>query len=201
MIKILETPAVYIAFQRLVGGAKMREVCLDLLALQAGERVLDIGCGPAYYFDRLPKVDYFGFDTASEYIAYARRNFGDRGKFFDEPYTEAHAQELAPFDAVMLMGLLHHLSDQEASSLLGLVARSLQPSGRAIALDTTVHPGQSWFERKLSLGDRGEYVRSPEAFVALAEPHFGVVDAKFPPPSWVPDCHWIMELRSPRSNG
>ena len=45
---VLRSPLIYIAFQRLVGGHYARGVCLQIIDLQPGERVLGIGCGPAY---------------------------------------------------------------------------------------------------------------------------------------------------------
>ena len=47
-------------------------------------------------------------------IAVARARFGEHGRFFAEPYTDAHRRELAPFDKVLLLGLLHHLGDADA---------------------------------------------------------------------------------------
>lgn len=198
MKSILETPLVYVAFQKLVGGAKMREICLAMLAPKPGERILDVGCGPAYYLNDLPKVEYFGFDTEGRYIEHARARFGDRATFYNEEYTRQHAARLGKFDGILLMGLLHHLDDATAHELLAVAADSLRPGGRVVALDTTVHAGQSWWEHKFAMGDRGEHVRSPEAFSALGKAHFSDVQGQLRPRgSWVPDCHWIMTLRSP----
>lgn len=198
MKAILSSPQVYVAFQRLVGGARMREICLGMLDPKPGERILDVGCGPAYYLNDLPPVEYYGFDTATRYIEHAQAKFGDRGTFFAEEYTRAHADRLGRFDGILLMGLLHHLDDSTAHELLSVAADSLRPGGRVIALDTTVHAGQSWWENKFALGDRGEYVRTPEAFTALAKAHFSDVQGELRPKgSWVPDVHWIMTMRSP----
>ena len=160
---VLGHPAVYIAFQRLVGGAAAREAGLQALAPRAGERVLDVGCGPAYYLDRLPSCEYHGFDTDRRYVEWARQRFGHRASFHAEEYGEAHRQALPKFDAVMLMGLLHHLDDAAAGGLLDLVARSLAPGGRVVTLDTVHFQGQSTFSRWLADHDRGEHVRPERA--------------------------------------
>lgn len=197
MRSILESPQIYVAFQRLVGGAHMRELCIRMLEPKPGERVLDIGCGPAYYLNDLPPVEYYGFDTNQRYIDRAKHKFGRKAQFFCEHFTAEQARTLGKFDGVMLMGLLHHLDDAYASGLLQLVASVLKPEGRVIALDTAVHDGQSWFERKFALGDRGEHVRRPEQFDALARRWFASVEGQLPPKSWVPSVHWIMTLKSP----
>src|SRR5690606_33354383 len=58
---LLSHHALYTGLQRAVGADRLRFRCLDELDLRPGECVLDLGCGPAYYLDRLPSgVRYFG---------------------------------------------------------------------------------------------------------------------------------------------
>ena len=132
---LLANVPLYVALQRGVGADRLRYRCLDELDLQPGQVVLDVGCGPAYYFGRLPEgIRYYGFDTSQKYIDWARKNFGDRGEFRTEIFGEEHVKELPPVDAVMLLGLLHHLSDQQARELLSLAGRALAPGGRVISV-------------------------------------------------------------------
>jgi len=176
----------------------MREATIDALALAKGEAVLDVGCGPAYYLHLLPPCDYFGFDTDSRYIAYAREHYGDRGRFYDEPYTKARAATLPKFDAVLLMGLLHHLADTESHSLLDLAVESLAPGGRVVTLDTVLFQGQSRLSRFLAARDRGKHVRTPEAFLALAGQHFCSVESQTMGDTWrSPSAYFLMKLSDP----
>ncbi len=192
-------PAAYVLSQHAVGANVARDLAIEALALTAGQRVLDIGCGPAYYFDKLPRCDYFGFDTDPISIAHAKRRFGDRGRFFGEPYTEARRNELPPLDRIMLMGLLHHLDDAACDGLLDLVARSLAPGGRVATLDTVLFEGQSTFSRLLAKNDRGDFIRYPEAFLALARRRFGNVEHRIIGDTWrIPFSHFLMVLSEPR---
>jgi SAM-dependent methyltransferase len=192
----------YVLGQQLVGGDRARADCLAELAPQPGERILDIGCGPAYYFGLLPACEYFGFDTNAAQIAVARARFGDRARFFDEPYTAAHRERFGPFDKVLLLGLLHHLDDASASDLLGLVARSLKPGGRVVALDTPLFDGQSRLSRFLAKNDRGEYVRRPEEFQALAATWFERIESRLLGDKLLmPSAFFLMTLSGPRTSG
>jgi SAM-dependent methyltransferase len=158
-----------------------------------------VGCGPAYYLDRLPEVDYHGFDTSPEYVAYAKRRYGDRGRFHCEILTEAHLPTLPRFDAVLLFGVLHHLTDTQCAQLLDLAARGLADGGRVISVDPTLHPGQGRISRWMSENDRGEHVRTPEDFDALARGSFGEVRAEIlDTVSRVPASHYMMVLTAPR---
>ena len=195
MRALLSLPSVYLGFQALVGGTKMRSLCLALLEPEPGQRIADIGCGPAYYLAELPAVDYHGFDTDARYIDHARKRFGSRGRFYVEPFTHVHADALGPFDRVLLMGLLHHLTDSECAALLSLLSRCLRPGGRVVTLDTVLHDRQGSMERWLARNDRGRYVRSPSGFEALAKSHFSDVQGTLPSLPRVPSIYYAMVLK------
>jgi SAM-dependent methyltransferase len=190
--------SLYIALQKVIGADRLRYRCLDELALSDGDTVIDVGCGPAYYFDRLPKVNYFGFDTSERYIEWAKRKFGDRGEFRCAIFGENDLETLPPANAVMLLGLLHHLSDEDSQNLLSLAARALAPGGQVIAVDTCFSPGQGRISRWMSENDRGEYVRKPEQFVDIAKQSFQDVDGEvINDATRIPASFWLMRMRTP----
>ena len=78
----------------------------------------------------------------------------------------------------MLLGLLHHLSDEQCRQLLTLAGRVLAPGGRVISVDTCFEPTQGRISHWMSANDRGEHVRTPEAFTALAREYFKDVDGE-----------------------
>ncbi|MEV1287984.1 class I SAM-dependent methyltransferase [Micromonospora sp. NPDC049679] len=188
----------YVALQRGLGADRLRYRCLDELGLAEGDTVIDVGCGPAYYFERLPRVNYFGFDTAPRYIDWARKRWGDRAEFRCEVFGEQHLAEIPPANAVLLLGLLHHLSDEDSRHLLRVAAKALAPGGRVIAVDTCYEPRQGRISRWMSKNDRGEYVREPEAFVALARESFTHVDGEIiDDATRIPSSFWMMRMREP----
>ncbi|MGI5214171.1 class I SAM-dependent methyltransferase [Plantactinospora sp. CA-290183] len=190
--------SLYVALQRGLGADRLRYRCLDELALSDGDTVIDVGCGPAYYFERLPRVSYFGFDTSARYIAHARKRWGDRAEFRCEVFGEEHLGQIPPADAVLLLGLLHHLSDADSRHLLKVAGRALAPGGRVIAVDTCFEPRQGRISRWMSENDRGEHVRTPEGFVALARESFADVDGEIiDDATRVPSSFWLMRMRDP----
>lgn len=188
----------YIALQKIVGADRIRHHCLDEADLKPGERVLDVGCGPAYYFDRLPNVHYVGFDTSEAYIAYARKRYGRQGDFRCETLAAEHLGQLGRFDAILLFGLLHHLDDSQCATLLDLSARLLTPGGRVVSCDTTLHDCQGRISRWMSENDRGEYVRRPESYVRMAKASFGDLDTRLlDTQSRVPTSIYMMRMAAP----
>jgi SAM-dependent methyltransferase len=197
----LRSPILYIALQRLLRADRGRRICLDqFMKLREGERVLDIGCGPGYILDYMPRVDYVGFDIEPHYIEYAKKHYGDRGRFFCEHFAQRHVAEFAPFDAIMLFGLIHHLDETAAEELLGLVARCLAPAGRVVTLDPCFVAGQSRLTRLIAQWDRGGFVRDEKGYRCLVAKHFQGVEMNVVPNIGpVPSIELIMRLSADRS--
>lgn len=196
---LLGHEALYVALQRAVGADRLRYRCLAELRLRDGDTVIDVGCGPAYYFGRLPRVRYAGFDTSPRYVAHARKRYGRPGvEFRCEVFGEEHLGQLPPADAVLLLGLLHHLSDEESRRLLAVAARALAPGGRVISVDPTFHPGQGRVSRWMSANDRGEHVREPAALTALAANTFDTIDGEvIDHLTRIPSSHYLMRMSTP----
>ncbi len=197
---LLSLVPAYVAWQKLVGADRLRYRCLDKIALTPGDTVVDVGCGPAYYFDRLPQpLTYFGFDTAPRYIEWARKRWGDKATFHLGAFDTEQAAQLPPVDAVLLLGILHHLSDDESAELLALAAEVLTPNGRVVAVDTCVESTQGRVSRWFSENDRGKHVRQPERFTALGHASFSTVEGEtLTDVTRIPGSFWMMTMSEPR---
>jgi SAM-dependent methyltransferase len=147
------------------------------LGVKAGERVLDLGCGPGDILSALPDCDYVGVDVEARYIEAARKRFGGRGTFRCEPLEHFVLEAPESFDLVMANGVLHHLDDRQADAMLGLAARAMKRNGRTVTLDGCYIEGQSRVAKALLRRDRGKFVRGEEAYLRLARPHFTEVRA------------------------
>lgn len=195
---LLSSPNAYIAVQRAVGADRLRYICIDELGLTPGDVVLDVGCGPAYYLHKLPPgVKYVGYDTSERYIEYARKRFARDGVDFRCGIFSPEAHGSAPdFTAVMLMGVLHHLSDTECKELLAAIRGTLASNGRVISLDTCFAEGVGPVSRWMAEHDRGEFVRTPESFTSLAGEFFTDVAGKtLDGITRVPSSFWVMQMR------
>jgi 2-polyprenyl-3-methyl-5-hydroxy-6-metoxy-1,4-benzoquinol methylase len=173
--RLLGRPLFYRLSQRVAGGrgAYHRRLVHEFLKIQPGDRVLDIGCGPADVLDEMPEdVDYHGFDLSEEYVAAARARHPARGQFAVRPVSPEAAHDLGPFDVVMAIGVVHHLTDEDAAALFAVAAKVLRPGGRVLTCDGAFVPGQHPIARVLLKLDRGRYVRTPEAYLTIARQYF-----------------------------
>jgi len=175
-LRLLALPSLY----RLMGTTIGRLSLLQLFAREyvgarPGDRILDVGCGPAEVLAVLPEgVQYIGFDQSERYIESARRQHGARGEFFTGIVDLAHVSRLgaASFDIVIAHGVLHHLDDREATEFFALARAALRPGGRLVTADGCYVAGQSRIARLLLSMDRGRYVRTEDGYVALASRSF-----------------------------
>ncbi len=192
--RVLSHPAVYTAFQRIMGANEgWRQFVLRDIRPMAGMRLLDIGCGPADLLDHLPAVEYWGFDPSTTYIEHARGKHGARGHFFADLLTEATLEHLPSFDLVVMSGVLHHLADAEARAVLALANRALVDSGRLVTVDPCLVPGQNPVARWLIKADRGRNVRDEAGYRALVETILPVCRSTVRHKRWIPYTHCFME--------
>jgi predicted exporter/SAM-dependent methyltransferase len=113
----------------------------------AAKTILDVGCGygvPGTWLAVLnPTLKVYGLDPNPERVRVAKRVLGERGKI-----TEGKAPNLPPepdrVDAVLLLDMIHYLTDQELETTLEDLHARLAPGGRLI-IRVTVPTGKNSF--------------------------------------------------------
>ena len=176
---LLGIPSIYRFFQGVVGRDKGHLRVAQLLAIQPGEKVLDIGCGTADILQHLPDgIDYRGFDTSEAYIAAARARFGNRGSFSVQTVPLDPSALPRQMDVVIALGVLHHLTDKEAAAMFAAARQVLRAGGRVLTIDGAYVAGQNPIARLLLWLDRGRFVRSPEQYAAIAQRSFSKVGTR-----------------------
>lgn len=195
--RLLGQSYVYTAFADLAGGRARETYACEYICARGGDRILDIGCGPGDILAYLPSdVAYTGFDANASYIAAAIDRFGERGQFFCRHIATGMLEEFAGFDLVLANGVLHHLDDQEAATLLSIAKAALKPNGRLVTLDGCYVEGQSAIARYLLERDRGRFVREKIGYTSLAGSVFRLVEAHIRHDLMrIPYSHIIMECR------
>ncbi|MFP4197314.1 MAG: class I SAM-dependent methyltransferase [Methanomassiliicoccales archaeon] len=107
---------------------------MDHLDLGPGSRVLDLGCGPGLYAERLAsrRAEVTGVDISRRSIEHARGRAEDKGLDIDYRHGDYLEEDLGTgYDAAFLIyGDLCTLPDPDRDLLLGKVRRALRSGGK-----------------------------------------------------------------------
>jgi SAM-dependent methyltransferase len=192
----LGNPFFYGWFQRAITRGRCSEILIRrYIRPVAGERLLDLGCGIGKILDHLPPVDYWGLDLNQNYIRFADKNFGHRAKFICADLCDIPWPLQGFFDRVLAVGILHHLTDEQARLVLGHVRQRMKPRAKLITLDGCYEKGQSPIARMLLSMDRGRHVRTQEGYEALARSAFPQIRTQMERGFLrVPYSHVVMEM-------
>jgi ubiquinone/menaquinone biosynthesis C-methylase UbiE len=118
---------------------RRRRLVSDALAVAAGERVMDVGCGPGFYVaELLERVGadgrVVGIDSSQPMLAVAaRRSHGRDNVAFHRADATSLPVEDASFDAALSVQVLEYVADVPAA--LAEMHRALRPGGRVLVWD------------------------------------------------------------------
>lgn len=190
---VLSHSHIYDLMQNIMGAQSFRKYFVaTYIRPMSGDRVLDLGCGTADILGFLPDVEYHGYDISSQYISSAKKKYGNRGAFHQEIFTEEMAAQKEKFNVSLAMGVLHHLDDETAHSLLRTAHASLHRGGRFVSHDPVFVDGQNPIARFLISKDRGQNVRTQSEYVNLVKDVFPSFSSQTRDQSWIPYTHCFL---------
>lgn len=162
LMKIFEeAPRKFDAWMQLLTLGRLQRIREEIArsCVGAGERVLEVGCGPgtlaALLCARGARV--MGIDSSGEMLEVAREKLSANGHAARAEFRKLSALEIedafgeATFDCAIGVLVLSELTDDEIDCLLQQCRRVLKPHGRLIVVDE-VEPTQAvwrWFFRVL----------------------------------------------------
>ena len=192
--QLITIPSIYKGLMFSLGADRgMSRYVNEVLQPKTGMKVLDVGCGPANVLAYLPPVDYTGVDLNEKHIAYARKVYGDRGRFIVGNVAQDLKQEERAFNLINVQGLLHHLDDHEAAALFRSLKRLLKEDGRLVTLDPVWLSGQRTVAKLFNWLDLGMNIRTPDGYLELLKGlHFDVQIRVFRDLLRIPYDHAIM---------
>ena len=136
------TPLYDSAIALLTRENRWRSALIEAIALQKGERVLDVGCGTGSLAVRLASVEpgaqVHGIDPDSDVLRRARSKaaeVGARIAFREGFLTGEFVADAEPFDIVTSSLVFHQVPLAGKRDLLSMMRRALQPAGRLVIAD------------------------------------------------------------------
>jgi len=147
-----------------------------MIGARAGDKVLDLGCGPAQILSRLDEgVQYLGVDENPAHIEFAKKKYSQRkARFVSSNVFDIDLEKEGPFDKVLMLGFMHHLPDEALDRILEYLSHHVK--GQLITFDpvrTAYHP----ISNLLCSLDKGNQVRNAEQYRAFLSNHFNISES------------------------
>ena len=166
--KLITLPIFYELVQSALGRKRTREyLCKGPLKTRNGDKILDVGCGPATLRPFLGDVDNLGMDMNPKHIEKATETYGHMGQFICGNAVTDIKNASGPYDIIICIGLLHHLDDHEAIELLDKLSDRLSPHGRIVTYDPVYIDKQNLIAKTLNDLDSGQNIRTAEGYISL----------------------------------
>lgn len=153
----------YCVIRRVIGG---------VLARYKYETILDFGCGIGILAPLFPRKKYLGFDKDEKAIAFAKvRNPGYSFIVSDATNLKLNKK----FDLIVVIGVLHHLDDQEAKAALKTIRFLLAKNGVVLIIEP-IPPIYKWniLGYLLRASDKGHFVRKMQDYKKLMRDGLGI---------------------------
>ena len=166
-------PRVFMFLRRILEAnfKAQKKVLQNDFAPKVGEKILDIGCGTGEFSVFFQSAVYTGIDTEKKYIDYAQRNY--KGKFLTIDATQLPFSENA-FDKIIIMGVLHHMNDEQCRRVLAEARRALNSNGRMLVMEDIKLAEENFLTRLIHRFDLGKNIRNEEEYRALLQRHFAI---------------------------
>ena len=172
--RLLADSRIYSILMNFLDKGSATDQLLKIIDANPGCKILDIGCGPASILNHLNDVQYSGIDISDKYIKTAQQTFGSKGTFYCASVDDFPTFSDTKFDRILLIGVLHHLTDAQISNMFPSIIKLLAPGGKIISFDGVFTTRQNPVARLLLIMDRGKNVRYEEGYLKLLQPFVAI---------------------------
>ena len=176
---VLSNPIVFNQVRKLIAGdqANTKDFIKNALIKYRVKSVLDVGCGTGDFFEAVPTtVNYLGIDINKQFILFARSHYGSKNnQFITQDLTSNQFSLKQKFDAVLLISMLHHLSDIELETILSKIKKITTK----VVIIADIIPEPPGPLRKLMVKmDQGKYIRKSGDKLKILAKYFSIEEKK-----------------------
>ena len=196
MITLFKQPFLYNLVQWFFSHRKMTRLLSTQLSKAHGKRVLDVGCGTGQAIKFLPQCQYTGFDISSEYLNTAKKLHDSSFNFVLSSIEEFNYDQFVPFDVVLLIGVLHHLNDQQIKTFYQIIKTKMNDDSFLLTVDPCLVQDQRPLAWLLVQLDRGEHIRSINDYKSLHKNLFTSTTCLHCPQNFPPYDRLMQKLTS-----
>lgn len=134
--------------------------------------VLDVGCGTGIISPLFSQSNYIGIDIDRRLIDFAKRKYRYS---FQVMSSEEISFPKNSFDLVLVVGVIHHLSDKGSNRTLAEMKKVLKSNGKILMIEA-IPPMDShnYLGRLIRSLDEGHNIRKLEEYSSMFKKYFRV---------------------------
>lgn len=171
---LLDSPVIFKIFRKLVAPqGQTKDFVKRYINKYPPKTILDIGFGTGDFMDTIPEDTlYTGIDNNPKYFSYAINNLtGEKREFLLKDALDDDIYSNKSFDIVLMISILHHLSDQELGGILPNIKKVAK---KAVIIADIIPNPPGLIPKLLVKLDRGKFVRSEEEKLRILGKYFKV---------------------------
>ena len=157
----------YRPFQKIIRKKHVYENLNKYIEEKKIKIVYDIGCADSLFLKyNTNSIIYYGYDIEPGFIKKSKEIFNGNTKFNFECISAAKIANLKfeQNSIVLMCGLIHHLNDNDA---LSLISNINSQNAQAFAIDPLRKNGQGFLNKLLISIDRGDYIRNENQYKSI----------------------------------
>lgn len=178
ILSIFDFPLFFNLLQRLIADQQhvKKFVKLALSKLQP-QSILDIGFGTGNFMEVIPKTSrYVGIDNNPRYFSFTKNRFAAPNReIFLQDASDINFYKGRYFDVVMLISILHHLSEEELFKILPAIKKI---TAKALIITDILPDPPGALPKLLVKLDRGRFIRNSQLKVAILKRYFKIVEVR-----------------------
>lgn len=166
-------PAISIFLRKIVEAnfKKQKAVIKENFLAEEDDSVLDLGCGTGEFSVFFNPKKYTGIDIKKKNIDYARRKYSGEFLIADAvnlPFVDNS------FNKILIIGVLHHLSDDDSCKVLKEAGRVLKKNGQMLIMEDIESLKDGFFTRLIHGVDQGKFIRTEDGYRKILSDNFSI---------------------------
>lgn len=142
------------------------------LLIKKEMKILDLGSGTGILSPLFPNASYIGIDLDKRLVGFSRRIYPYVFKVMDAQKLDFPNNY---FNAVLIAGVIHHLSDKESEKVLSELKRILKKNGKVLLIEAIPPIDKiNFFGKILRKIDEGHDIREFSEYYQMFKKYFNV---------------------------
>ncbi len=150
----------------------LKQILSKHLKVDDNDLILDYGCGTGKYCLFFKPTNYLGVDIDEKNVKIAKKNF--KNYTFSQIKPDNLQFSNKKFDFILVVGVLHHISDNDLIPILENFNRIIKPDGRIMVIEPILSTTSTRINKWMKFVDRGKYIRYEKDLLNLFNKNFEV---------------------------